>query len=182
MKKPWPPRKWDWIEKEATFRTCLMDYISWQRRRWPPNWGLAEARPNYVHVDLQSTSHCRTFSIGTHTTVKVRLQEIVDSDRSLRKYQTSIDGPIPFTSEAHFLSHDVLWQGQTKAFSVQWRKVPPCFGRWWRCCQSITHWAFIALSLATLFWCSLPFLKQQSITFFEIGIQNWQSSSLPLVV
>ena len=21
-------------------------YISWQRRRWPPNWGLAEARPN----------------------------------------------------------------------------------------------------------------------------------------
>ena len=24
-KKSWPPRKWDWIEKEATFRTCLMD-------------------------------------------------------------------------------------------------------------------------------------------------------------
>ena len=29
--------------------------------------------------------------------------------------QTSIDGPIPFTSEAHFHSHDVLWQGQTKS-------------------------------------------------------------------
>ena len=26
-----------------------------------------------------------------------------------------IDGPIPFTSEAHFRSHDVLWQGQTKS-------------------------------------------------------------------
>ena len=59
--------------------------------------------------------HCRTFSIGTHTTVKVRLQEIVSSDRSLQKYQTSIDEPIPFTSEAHFRSHDVLWQGQTKS-------------------------------------------------------------------
>ena len=72
-------------------------------------------QPKAFYVDLQSTSHCRTFSIGTHTTVKVRLQEIVGSDRSLQKYQTSIDGPIPFTSEAHFRSHDVLWQGQTKS-------------------------------------------------------------------
>ena len=24
-------------------------YISWQRQRWPPNWGLAEARPNEEH-------------------------------------------------------------------------------------------------------------------------------------
>ena len=42
-------------------------------------------RPFFVYVDLQSTSHCRTFSFGTHTTVKVRLQEIVGSDRSLQK-------------------------------------------------------------------------------------------------
>ena len=48
---------------------------------------------------------------------KVRLQEIVGSDRSLQRYQTSIDGPIPvpFTSEAHFRSNNVLWQGQTKS-------------------------------------------------------------------
>ena len=25
-------------------------YISWQRRRWPPNWGLAEARPKYRSI------------------------------------------------------------------------------------------------------------------------------------
>ena len=31
------------------------------------------------------------------------------------KSQTSIDGPIPFTPEAHFRSHDVFWQSQTKS-------------------------------------------------------------------
>ena len=57
-------------------------------------------------------------SIGTHTTVKVSLQEIVGSDRDLAKV-SDVDrrrhGPIPFTSEAHFRSHDVLLQGQTKS-------------------------------------------------------------------
>ena len=33
----------------------------------------------------------------------------------MQKYQTSIDGPISFTSEAHFRSHDLLLQGQTKS-------------------------------------------------------------------
>ena len=117
------------------------------------------------------------FSIGTHTTVKVRLQEIVGGDRSLRKYQTSIDGTIPFMSEVHFRSHDVLWQGQMKSNEgFLGEGFPPCFGRWWRCGQNITHWALL---LATLFWCSLPFLKQRSTIFFEIGIENWQISSLP---
>ena len=72
---------------------------------------------------------------------------------------------------------------QTKAFSVQWRKVSrgPLFRKVMALLSE--HYALsIALSLATLFWCSLPFLKQQSITFFEIGIQNWQSSSLPLFI
>ena len=72
-------------------------------------------------------------------------------------------------------------RSQTKAFSVQWRKVSPLFLKvmalW-----SEHHALSIVLSIATLFWCSLPFLKQQSITFFEIGTQNWQSSSLPLFV
>ena len=78
------------------------------------------------------SSHCQTFSIGTDTTVKVRLQEIVGSDRSLQKYQNLIDGPIPFTSEAHFRSHDVLLQGQTKSnegFLGPMEKGSPCFGR-----------------------------------------------------
>ena len=66
-------------------------------------------------VDLQSTTHCRTFSIGTHTTVKVRMRNIVGSDRTLKKCQLSIDEAIPFTSEGHFRSHDVLWQGQIKS-------------------------------------------------------------------
>ena len=29
--------------------------------------------------------------------------------------ESCFDGPIPFTSAAHFHSHDVLWQGQTKS-------------------------------------------------------------------
>ena len=64
-----------------------------------------------------------------------------------RKYK--IDEPIPFTSEAHFRSHDVLWQGQTKAFSVQWRKVSPLFRKVMALWSE--HYALnIALSLATL--------------------------------
>ena len=76
---------------------------------------------------------------------KSRLQEIIGSDRSLQKYQTSIDGPIPFTSEAHFRSHDVLLQGQMKSnegfLGPMEEGFPLGFGRGWRCGQSITHWA-----------------------------------------
>ena len=132
---------------------------------------------------LLSTSHCRTFSIGTHTTVKVRLQEIVGSDRSLQKYQTSIDGPIQHHSRPKNIFVRTMCFGkakrsQTKAFSVQWRKVSPLFRKVMALWPE-NYALSIVLSLATLFWCSLPFLKQQSITFFEIGIQ---SSSLPLFV
>ena len=49
-------------------------------------------------------------------------------------------------------------QSQTKAFSVQWRKVSPLFRKVMALWSE--HYALsIALSLATLFWCSLPFLK-----------------------
>ena len=108
------------------------------------------------------------------------MQEIV-SDRSLRKYQMSpmIDGAIPFLSEAYFRSHDrdVLWQGQTKSNECFLEKCFPLFQ------QVIVLWSehyalSIVLSLATLFWCSSPFLKQQPIIFFENGIENWQISSL----
>ena len=40
------------------------------------------------------------------------------------------------------------------------------------------HW-FVTCDVVLMFF-AVP--KQQSITFFEIGIQNWQSSSLPLFV
>ena len=68
---------------------------------------------------------------------------------------------------------------QTKAFSVQWRKVSPLFdGAVVRALR--TEHCFVTWDTVLMF--SLPFLKQLSIAFFEIGIQNWQSSSLPLFV
>ena len=53
-------------------------------------------------------------------------------------------------------------RSQTKAFLVQWRKVSPLFRKvmalWWE------HYALsIGLSLATLFWCSLPFLNNSQL-------------------
>ena len=130
------------------------------------------------------TSRCRTFSIGTHTTVKVRLPEIVGSDpsrKSIRRRSTDQYHSRPKRIFVRTMCFGKAKRSQTKAFSVQWRKVSPLFLKvmalW-----SEHHALSIVLSLATLFWCSLPFLKQQSITFFEIGTQNWQSSSLPLFV
>ena len=101
-------------------------------------------RPFYV--DLQSTSNCRTFSIGAHTTVKVRLhlkKSYASAAIGACESQTSIHGTIPRKSEAHFRSHNVLWQCQTKSNeSFLGEGFPPCFGLWWRCCQNSTHWAF----------------------------------------
>ena len=69
-----------------------------------------------IYNTIHFTLHAVLFqSEHIQLSEKVRLQEIVGSDRSLQRYQTSIDGPIPFTSEAHFRSNDVLWQGQTKS-------------------------------------------------------------------
>ena len=42
--------------------------ISWQRRRWPPNWGLAEARPNKWGVEFLP-GHCR---YGVHPSIFVQ--------------------------------------------------------------------------------------------------------------
>ena len=70
-----------------------------------------------------------------------------------KSIQTSIDGPIPFTSEAHFCSHDVLWQGQTKSnegFPGPMEKGFPLFPNLMALWSE--HYALsIALSLATLF-------------------------------
>ena len=41
-------RRFKDLDRKSDGRSIyLYIYISWQRRRWPPNWGLAEARPKY---------------------------------------------------------------------------------------------------------------------------------------
>ena len=72
-------------------------------------------QPKTFYVDLQSTSHCRTFRSEHIQLSKSVCKRSSAAIGTLQKYQTSIDGPIPFTSEAHFRSHDVLLQGQTKS-------------------------------------------------------------------
>ena len=39
-------------------------YISWQRRRWPPNWGLAVARPNYTRSNSRWMGAVRITSLN----------------------------------------------------------------------------------------------------------------------
>ena len=119
---------------------------------------IIQTRPKTFFVDLQSTSHYRTYSIGTHTTVKVGLQEVVGAigaceSITIRRRSTGQNHSRP---KRIFLSHDVLCnlfkvkRKQKKALVVQGIRVSPFFRKvmvlW------LEHYALsIDLSFATLF-------------------------------
>ena len=95
-----------------------------------------------------STSRCRTFSIATHTTVKVRLHanckrlsaairaaKVSDVDR--RTNTIHVRSAFLFARCALAKPNEV----KRRLSRSNGERFPPCFWRWWRCGQSITHWA-----------------------------------------
>ena len=130
---------------------------------------------------VQSTSHCRTFSIGTHTTVKVRLQEIVaviGACESVRRRSTDQYHSPP---KRIFFRTMCFGKAKRRLSRSNGERFPPCFGRWWRCCQHYALIMSIALSLATLFWCSLPFLQNNFLRNWNTKLAEFFTSLVCLV-